>query len=73
MQATMTVLDAWQYGDPATVLERKQEMELRKAKACGDCVHKRSAEFRTEVVHFCAFKRHVYGVRCDLYQFKRGG
>lgn len=68
----MTVLDNWMYGDPERVLERKQEAELRKAKACGDCIHKRSMEFKGEVAHFCSFKRHQYGRRCELFEIKKG-
>lgn len=65
-------LDAWQYGDPERVAIRKEEEALRKAKACGDCVHKRSIEFRGEVGHFCEFKRWVYGDgnRCNLKETK---
>lgn len=61
-------LDAWQYGDPEKVAIRKQEEALRKAKACGECIHRRSLEFRGEVFTHCEFKRHVYGVRCNLYK-----
>ena len=63
-------LDSYMYGDPEKVLIRKQEIEAKKAKACGECIHKRSVEFRGEVGHFCEFKRHVYGKRCELYQIK---
>lgn len=67
----MTVLDSWMYGDPERILERKQETELRKVKACGDCIHKRGVEFRGEMGYFCAFKKHVYGRRCELYEIKK--
>jgi hypothetical protein len=56
------------YGDPEKVAIRRQEEALRKAKACGDCVHKRSQEFQGELVHFCGFKRKVYGRRCELFR-----
>ena len=62
--------DAYLYGNPETVLERKQEIEAKQARACGQCIHKRSVEYRGEVGHFCEFKRHVYGKRCELYQIK---
>lgn len=39
-------LDSYMYGDPEKVLIRKQEAELKKAKACGDCIHRRSLEFK---------------------------
>lgn len=65
-------LDSFMYEDPANVLQRKQELEAKKTKACGDCIHKRSMEFRGEVGNFCEFKRHVYGRRCELYETKKG-
>ena len=42
----MTVLENWQYGDPEYVAMRKEEDELRKARACGECMHRKSMEFR---------------------------
>lgn len=65
-------LNAWEYGNPEAVAIRRQEEALRKAKACGDCVHKRSMEFKGEVAHFCSFKRHQYGRRCELFEMKKG-
>ncbi|MBC7620612.1 MAG: hypothetical protein H7293_16780 [Candidatus Saccharibacteria bacterium] len=67
----MTVLDSWLYGNPETIAIRKEEAELRKARACGDCVHRRSEEFQGEVWNFCEFKRKRYGTRCDLYEAKK--
>ena len=67
MQEAMT-LESWKWGDPAKVLERKQEAELRMHRACGDCVHRRSIEFKGEIGNFCEFKKKVYGVRCELYK-----
>ena len=64
--------DSFMYGDPETVAIRRQEEAQRKARACGDCIHKRSVEFRGEVGHFCEFKRKVYGRRCDLFEIKKG-
>ena len=63
-------LESWQYQDPERVLMRKQELAAKKARACGECIHHRSIEFRGEVVHACIYKRHVYGTRCDLYETK---
>ncbi len=60
-------LDAHMFLDPAIVLERKQEEAARKARACGNCVHHKSMEFRGEVWHLCEFKRYTYGKRCNLY------
>ncbi len=61
-------LDAWQFQDPEKVAIRKQEEALRKARACGDCVHRRSEEFQGEVWNFCEFKKRVYGKRCELFE-----
>ena len=60
-------LDAFMYQDPCRVLEQKQEEALRKARACGQCVHKREMPFKGEIWFFCSFKRHTYGKRCELY------
>jgi hypothetical protein len=60
-------LEAWQYGNPETVLQRKQEDAAKKAKACGNCIHHKSMEFKGEVWHLCEFKRYTYGKRCHLY------
>jgi len=64
-------LDAWQFGDPEKVAIRKQEDALRKAKACGDCIHRQSIDFRGETWHACTYKRRVYGIRCELFETKR--
>ena len=60
--------DSYLYGDPEKVLIRKQEKAAKEARACGDCIHKKSVEFRGEIGHFCEFKRHVYGKRCELFE-----
>ena len=64
-------LESWMFGNPETVLIRKQELAARKAQECGQCVHKLEMEFRGEVGYFCKFKRHLYGKRCDLYEIKK--
>ena len=68
----MTVLENWQYGDPEYVAMRKEEDELRKARACGECMHRKSMEFRGEVVNICDLKRRTYGRRCELFEIKKG-
>jgi hypothetical protein len=65
-------LESWLFGDPAKVLQRKQEIGIRNERACGGCIHKMSVEFRGEVGHFCEYKRHVYGKRCELFEIKKG-
>lgn len=64
--------DAWMYSDPEKVAIRREEEALRKARACGDCMHKRSIEFNGETVHHCIYKRHQYGRRCELFETKKG-
>ena len=61
-------LDSWMYGDPETVAIRKQEEAVRKERACGHCVHKCTQHLDGQPVHFCSFKRHTYGTRCDQYR-----
>jgi hypothetical protein len=65
-------LEAWQFADPERVLMRKQEEALRKARACGDCIHKRSIEFMGEMWNICEYKRRQYGKRCELFETKGG-
>jgi hypothetical protein len=60
-------LESWMYGNPETVLMRKQEAALRKERACGQCVHKISIVMGNETVSTCEYKRKQYGKRCDLY------
>lgn len=61
-------IDAHLYGDPARILERKQEAALRKQKACTGCVHRRRYEIGSEIVIACAIKRTAAKRICDLYQ-----
>lgn len=60
-------MDSWLYGNPETVLIRKQEAAAKKERACGDCTHHKSIEFKGEVYHLCELKKRVYGKRCDLF------
>ena len=64
--------DSYLYGDPERVLIRKQEAELKKAKACGDCVHRRTIEFKGETLNHCEYKRRQYGRGCELFEIKKG-
>lgn len=32
-------LESWQWGNPESVLEKKQEQQLKKVANCGDCIH----------------------------------
>ena len=65
-------MESWEYGNPETIAIRREEDALRKAKACGNCVHVRSVEFHGEVGMFCEFKRRTYGRRCDLFEPTKG-
>ncbi len=60
-------LESWMYGDPEKVAIRKEAERIRKEKACGNCTHKRSVEFKNEIHHSCSFKKRVYGTRCELF------
>ncbi len=64
----MPVFESWLYGDPEKIAIRKESMRIRKDKACGECLHKRSVEWKGEVLNACEFKRRVYGKRCELYK-----
>jgi hypothetical protein len=65
-------LEAWQYGNPETILERKQEHQARQLRACGECIHHKQMEFQGDNWHFCEFKRMTFGKRCHLYTVKKG-
>lgn len=57
-------LDAHQYADPMLVLERKQEAQLRKVAACGDCINARMI-FQHDPR--CTVKYQRFGFRCTFY------
>ncbi|WP_342617207.1 hypothetical protein [Rhodoferax sp. GW822-FHT02A01] len=65
-------LDAYLYGNPETILERKQEHLARQLRACGQCVHHRTIEFKGEVLHGCDCRNRTYGKRCQLFEIKKG-
>lgn len=67
----MRVLESWEYGDPEQVVIRREEEAQRKEKACGQCAHKISIEFRGDVLRGCEFQRRQYGWRCELYEVKK--
>jgi hypothetical protein len=67
----MTVFDSHLYRDPMQVLEAKQNAAERKAKQCGDCVHKVSVTFKGETANRCTQKWQIYGRRCDHYEQKQ--
>lgn len=57
-------LDANQWIDPMLVLERKQEQQLKKVAACGDCIHVKMI-FKGEPR--CTVKWQTFGFRCSQY------
>ena len=63
--------DSYLYMDPEKVAIRREEDALRKHRACGDCVHRRSVEFQGETWNGCEYKRHQYGRRCDLHETQK--
>lgn len=60
-------MERWEYGDPFEVVARREATAQRKDKACGQCAHKVSIDWKGETYHGCEFKRREYGVRCELY------
>jgi hypothetical protein len=62
----MTIYDRHLYGNPETVLMRKQAAQEARHKHCGDCLHHLVLHL-TETQHACA-KGRRYGYRCDFYK-----
>ena len=58
-------LDASQFKDPMLVLERKQEAQLRKVAACGDCIH---VKMIFQGQPRCTVKWQTFGYRCTNYE-----
>jgi len=61
-------LDAHLWGDPARILERKQQRHLKKLQFCAGCVNRRTIEFQGVVVQACTIKRAAAMCRCDLFK-----
>ena len=57
-------LDANQFKDPMLVLERKQEAQLRKVAACGDCIH---VKMIFQGQPRCTVKWQTFGRRCTYF------
>lgn len=64
-------LESWLYGNPETVAIRRQEEALRKARACGACVHRRTMEIEGQTLNACEYRRQ-YGRRCDKFETTKG-
>jgi hypothetical protein len=60
------IFDAWQYGNPETVLMRKQAVQEARHQHCGDCLHHVTLQLK-ETQHACS-KGRKYGYRCDFYK-----
>jgi len=65
----MTVLDSWQYADPALVLERKQQAAGKRKAKCGKCAHYKSIVIGSETHHGCTLKRRNWQA-CMYFQTK---
>jgi len=64
-------LDAYLYGDPARILERKQQTALKKQQACTGCIHRIRYEIGGEIVVVCVIKRTAAKRKCELYETER--
>ena len=58
-------LDSHLYGNPETILERKQEQQLKKVAACGDCIH---VKMIFQGQPRCTVKWQTFGYRCTNYE-----
>ena len=58
-------LDASQFKDPMIVLQQKQEAQLRKVAACGDCIH---VKMIFQGQPRCTVKWQTFGYRCTNYE-----
>lgn len=66
-------LDSYMYNlTPEEIAIRHEQEALRKYRACGQCRHKVSVEWKGETHHGCEFKRRRYGTRCELYDNNKG-
>jgi hypothetical protein len=63
------MLDAWQWGNPETVLERKQEQQEKRKAKCGKCVHYAALQIGNETHHGCTLKRSNWQA-CTFFQQK---
>jgi hypothetical protein len=64
-------MERWEYGDPFEVVARREAIAQRQERACGQCVHKVSVDWKGETYHGCEYKRRTYGVRCEFYREKK--
>lgn len=61
-------LEAWQFGNPEYVLERKQELEARKIKGCTGCKHHKTMDYQGETLRRCDIKPRGFGTpNCQQY------
>lgn len=65
-------LEAWEWGDPARIIERKQQRAANQERVCKGCVHKRAIESKGEMTHACALKRGNPTIYCNFKQIKDG-
>lgn len=58
-------LDSNQFKDPMLVLQQKQEAQLRKVAACGECIHVKMI-FQGQPC--CTVRHQTFGFRCTNYE-----
>ena len=61
-------LDSYMYGNPERVLERRQEEEARRHRACGQCVHKQVLELDGKTLYACSKGREYGTQKCKLFR-----
>ena len=67
----MADYEKWETGDPFNVVARREAVEQRKARECGECIHKRMQydSRGREAGYRCVFQKRIYGVRkCELFK-----
>lgn len=67
----MADYEKWEAGDPFNVVARREAVEQRKARECGECIHKRMQidSKGREAGYRCVFQKRIYGVKkCELFK-----
>lgn len=57
-------LENWQWKNPEFVLERKQQIQIQRVAACGDCIH---VKMIFQGQPRCTVKWQTFGFRCSHY------
>jgi len=67
----MTCLGAHLYGNPETILMRKQEYQAKKEKSCTGCVNRRVILFGEEKVQACTVMQAARMRKCEFYKAEK--